>query len=157
MLSTWEKWQLARFLTGLGALDERRFDGTSVRDWQERTAGRGNLASFLSALCRLATYAADLDDLSAGAGLDSDGRGKAQAALAPIQSAEHIARFFLGILKKSPAAMEVRWVRVNGQPGLLVLVDGQVTTVLDFDIVDGRIATCFAVRNPDKLAHIETD
>ena len=26
--------------------------------------------------------------------------------------------------------------------------------LLTFDVVDGRIATCFAVRNPDKLAHV---
>jgi RNA polymerase sigma-70 factor (ECF subfamily) len=93
--------------------------------------------------------------LAADAVLYSDGGGKAHAALAPIRTAGHIGRFFLGILKKSPVAMEVRWVRVNGQPGLLVLFDGQISTVLTFDIVDGRIASCFVIRNPDKLARIQ--
>jgi RNA polymerase sigma-70 factor (ECF subfamily) len=100
----------------------------------------------------------DLDGLvqllASDAVLYSDGGGKAAAALAPIKGADHIARFFLGVLKKAPADLEVRPVRVNGQPGLVALVGGQIFNVLTFDIVDGRIATCFAVRNPDKLARV---
>jgi phytoene dehydrogenase-like protein len=70
MLSAREKWRMIRFLAVLGKLDARRLDGLSVRDWLEQTAGTGNLALFLAALYRLSTYAADLDRLSAGAGLD---------------------------------------------------------------------------------------
>ena len=50
--------------------------------------------------------------------------------------------------------MEVRRVRVNGQPGLLTLIGGQIFNVLTFDVADGRIAACFVIRNPDKLAHV---
>jgi RNA polymerase sigma-70 factor (ECF subfamily) len=101
----------------------------------------------------------DLDGLvellAADAVLYSDGGGKAPAALAPIRSALHIARFLVGILRKSPAGMAVRWVHVNGQPGLLIEHGGQIWSVLTLDVVDGRIATCFIVRNPDKLARID--
>ena len=45
-------------------------------------------------------------------------------------------------------------MRVNGQPGLMVVVQDEVVNLLTFDVVDGRIATCFAVRNPDKLARV---
>ena len=38
--------------------------------------------------------------LAADAVLYSDGGGKVAAVLAPIRGADHIARFFLGILKK---------------------------------------------------------
>jgi RNA polymerase sigma-70 factor (ECF subfamily) len=93
-----------------------------------------------------------VDLLATDAVLYSDGGGKATAALAPIRGAERIARFFLGILKKAPADLEIRRVRVNGQPGLMAVLQGQVVNLLTFDFVDGRIATCFAVRNPDKLA-----
>ena len=86
--------------------------------------------------------------------LYSDSGGKATAALVPIRGADRIARLFLGILKKAPTNLEVRWVRVNGQPGVIAIVDGEVIQVLTFDIVDGRIATCFVIRNPDKLARI---
>jgi RNA polymerase sigma-70 factor, ECF subfamily len=90
--------------------------------------------------------------LATDAVLYSDGGGKVPAALAPIRSADHVARFFLGILKKAPPNLDVRRVRVNGQPGRIVFVNGEVYGVLTFEIVDGLIATCFIVRNPDKLA-----
>ena len=48
----------------------------------------------------------------------------------------------------------MRKVRVNGQPGLVTLIDGQIYLVLTLDIDDGRIANCFVVRNPDKLARV---
>ena len=59
--------------------------------------------------------------LASDAVLYSDGGGKVAAALAPIRGADKIARFFLGILKKAPPGLEVRRVRVNGQPGLMAL------------------------------------
>jgi RNA polymerase sigma-70 factor (ECF subfamily) len=92
--------------------------------------------------------------LASDAIMYSDGGGKAAAALAPIRGAEKIARFFIGILKKVPSGMEVRRVRVNGQPGLVITVDGQLIQVLTLDVADGRIANCFVVRNPDKLARV---
>jgi RNA polymerase sigma-70 factor, ECF subfamily len=92
--------------------------------------------------------------LASDAVLYSDGGGKARAALAPIRGADKIARFFLGINKKLPPGAELRWVRVNGQPGVITTVDGQLDVVLTFDVVDGRIANCFVVRNPDKLARV---
>jgi hypothetical protein len=70
------------------------------------------------------------------------------------ERADKIARFFLGIIKKTPPNMEVRAARVNGQPGLITSVDGQLTDVLTLEVVDGRIAKCFIIRNPDKLARV---
>jgi len=84
----------------------------------------------------------------------SDGGGKVPAALAPIRGALRAARFFLGITKKTPAEAEIRRVRVNGQPGLMVLLDGKAVTVLTLEVSEGRIANCYAIRNPDKLARI---
>jgi RNA polymerase sigma-70 factor (ECF subfamily) len=86
--------------------------------------------------------------------LYSDGGGKAAAALAPIRGADKIARFMLGIMKKAPASMKVRRVRVNGQTGLVITVEGQLVQVLTLDVADGRIVNCFVVRNPDKLARV---
>ena len=111
-------------------------------------------AAFLEA-CSSGDMKGLLDLLATDAVLYSDGGGKAAAALTPIRGADHVARLFLGIFKKAPAGLEVRAVRVNGQPGLLAIVQGQVVQVQTFDIVDGRIAACFVVRNPDKLSRVE--
>ncbi len=101
----------------------------------------------------------DLDGLvqllAADAVLYSDGGGKVPAALAPIKGALRIARFFLGILKKTPPGLEIQRVLVNGQPGLLAATRSEIFTVLSFDVADGKIAACFIVRNPDKLVRVE--
>jgi RNA polymerase sigma-70 factor (ECF subfamily) len=112
-------------------------------------------AAFLEA-CSSGDMQGLLDVLATDAVFYADSGGKVPAALAPIVGAERIARFLLGILKKAPAGMELLWVRVNGQPGLMARIDEQVIQVLTFDIVDGRIVACFAVRNPEKLARVPT-
>lgn len=89
--------------------------------------------------------------LAADAVLYSDGGGKVLAALAPIRGADHVGRFFLGVLKKSPPGLQFRRVRVNGRPGVMATLGAQVVNVLTFDVIDGHIATCFIIRNPDKL------
>lgn len=84
----------------------------------------------------------------------SDGGGKVAAALAPIEGADRVARFFLGITKKRPPNAEFRSVRVNGLPGILVVDEGQVLNILTLDVNAGRIAACFVIRNPDKLKRV---
>ncbi len=111
--------------------------------------------AFLEA-CSSGDLQALLDVLAPDAVFYSDGGGKVPAALAPVIGADKIARLFLGILKKAPDGLELRGVLVNGQPGLLARIDGQVIQVMTFDVDDGRIAACFAVRNPDKLARVPT-
>jgi RNA polymerase sigma-70 factor (ECF subfamily) len=111
-------------------------------------------AAFLAA-CASGDMQGLLDVLAPDAVLYSDGGGKVPAALAPIVGADRVAQLFLGILKKAPAELEVHRVRVNGQPGLLAMIGGQVIQVVTFDVIDGRIAACFVVRNPDKLARVE--
>lgn len=112
------------------------------------------LTSAFLAACSGGDMQGLLDILTPDAVLLSDGGGKAAAALAPVVGADRIARFFLGVLKKAPAGLKIRQVRVNGQPGLLLTVDGQVIQVMTFDVDQGRIAACYIVRNPDKLARV---
>jgi RNA polymerase sigma-70 factor (ECF subfamily) len=92
--------------------------------------------------------------LAADAVLYSDGGGRVLAARAPIRGADRVARFFLGVLKKATASLEVRHVRVNGRPGVIVLEGGQLADVITLDVADGRVTTCFVIRNPDKLSRV---
>jgi RNA polymerase sigma-70 factor (ECF subfamily) len=92
--------------------------------------------------------------LAADAVAYSDGGGKATAARVPIAGAERVAQFFVGIVKKVPAGLALKPVRVNGRPGVITVRDGKVTSVLTLDIRDGRIASCFVIVNPDKLARV---
>ncbi len=95
--------------------------------------------------------------LAENAILYSDGGGKRPAALNPIHGRDKIVRFFEGLTQKGnlPPPEAVHRLRLNGLPGLLVLGrDGAIDTVAALDIRDGRVMAIYAVRNPDKLAHI---
>jgi phytoene dehydrogenase-like protein len=67
LLTIREKWRFGRLMTTLTKLDSRQFDGVSLRDWVDRTAGAGNLARVVHALCRLSTYSDLPERASAGA------------------------------------------------------------------------------------------
>jgi len=123
-----------------------RFD--APREEAERITG-----AFLSA-CSTGNLDSLVQLLADDAVVYSDGGGKATAARAPIVGADRVARFFLGLFKKAPADLEIRHVQVNGQPGVVALVAGHIENVLTMDVVDGRIAAVYIVRNPDKLARV---
>ncbi|MER7452899.1 RNA polymerase sigma factor SigJ [Nocardia beijingensis] len=80
----------------------------------------------------------------------ADGGGLAPAFLDPIDGGERIARAWMEIAARGPAVTLVERT-VNGQPGLVALLDGTIVSVYAFDIADGRITHIWAIRNPEKL------
>jgi RNA polymerase sigma-70 factor (ECF subfamily) len=96
--------------------------------------------------------------LRADATLISDGGGKALAALRPIYGAEKIVRFFMGITRQDDASryrLEPCWL--NGAAGFVIhQPDGGIYATFTIEVDDDRIARVFAVRNPDKLRHVES-
>ncbi|WP_211316618.1 RNA polymerase sigma-70 factor [Desmospora activa] len=88
--------------------------------------------------------------LSEDAILYSDGGGKVQAALRPIQGLERISSFFQFTLPKLPADFSIRFYRVNGQMGLVTTYNG-ATAVISFEIQDNQIQSIYGVANPDKV------
>ncbi|MET9617217.1 RNA polymerase sigma-70 factor [Kitasatospora indigofera] len=85
----------------------------------------------------------------------SDGGGRVKAAIRPIDGADKVARFLLGVLANQPLeGMRVYDVDVNGRPGLLIDAAGQVDSVVVLEIEDGRIGELRILRNPDKLTHL---
>ena len=85
----------------------------------------------------------------------SDGGGKVPAALNPVRGRDRVARFMVGVRKKATGDVSVRLARANGLPAALVYVDGRLGSLLALDVRDGRVATVFSVRNPDKLRGLE--
>ncbi len=78
-----------------------------------------------------------------------DGGGLVTAELHPVEGGERIAHYYIELAnRRSDVTLTER--TVNGQPGLVAQADGD-TTVMAFDIADGRITHIWAVRNPDKL------
>lgn len=85
--------------------------------------------------------------------LFSDSGGKAQAARNPIVSADYIARFFAGLVKKGALSYtRAEFVSVNGELGVLVYREDHLEGVLALQLDEKeRIANIFLIANPDKL------
>ncbi|MEU3572597.1 RNA polymerase sigma-70 factor [Kitasatospora sp. NPDC036755] len=89
----------------------------------------------------------------------TDGGGVIRAARRPVTGAENVARFVLGVFRRLGESAASRPVLVNGEPGVLVTVNGAVDSVAVFEFAeqpDGTVRICGirAVRNPHKLAHL---
>jgi RNA polymerase sigma-70 factor (ECF subfamily) len=83
----------------------------------------------------------------------SDGGGKVTAALRPLHGPDHVGRWLLGILAKpASAGVTLRPAGINGELGVLGVLDGFPMAALTFDLVDGRIRNLRLQINPDKLA-----
>jgi RNA polymerase sigma-70 factor (TIGR02957 family) len=94
-----------------------------------------------------------LDILAPDVVLLGDGSGVAQAALAPVAGADTVAR----ILGRIAAAASLQPAQVNGYPALIIRLNGEIDTVIAVRIDDGLITGLYAVRNPDKLTHMERE
>lgn len=94
--------------------------------------------------------------LAEAATLHSDGGGHKRAALRPIVGADKICRFFAGLARKAEGATPL-WLKrltINGLPGWVTVErDGTLQTTA-VEVVDGRIAAIYVVRNPAKLDHL---
>lgn len=89
----------------------------------------------------------------------TDGGGKRKAALRVMVGRDDIVRLLEGIAWRTgglPGVERFETVRVNGLPGLVLhLSDGPETLAFEPG-EDGLIAAIYAVRNPEKLAHLAT-
>jgi RNA polymerase sigma-70 factor (ECF subfamily) len=111
-------------------------------------------ASLLNGLVA-ATSRGDVDGLmsllSSDVVLQADGGGRVQAARIPIFGADRVARLLVSFPARFGQSLTVDVAPVNGLPGLIISVDGQINSVLTLDVRDGQIVGIFIVANPEKL------
>jgi RNA polymerase sigma-70 factor (ECF subfamily) len=86
----------------------------------------------------------------------SDGGSAVRAARRPVVGAERVVRFLVNLTRRHAGHLSARPASVNGDVGAVVSVDGTVDVVTAFEVVAGRVTTIRMVRNPDKLAHVES-
>lgn len=84
----------------------------------------------------------------------TDGGGVVQAARVPIVGAERLAKALRGFRARLPpsATFEVVWV--NGDPGFVVRVGGDVFAVHTLMVSAGRVVRWLAVLEPSKLVRV---
>jgi RNA polymerase sigma-70 factor (ECF subfamily) len=97
-----------------------------------------------------------LDILAPDVVLLGDGGGVKQAIPRPIVGADKVARLLVAGLGRV-AAFSLQPVQVNGYPALVFRLDGEIDTVVAVRIDDGLITGLYAVRNPEKLSHMQRE
>ena len=98
-----------------------------------------------------------LDVLAPEVVLISDGGGVKQAAPRPITGADKVARFIVGGLGKAQVALTSDPTVVNGNPALVLRVNGEIDGVIAVRVEDARITGLYYVRNPQKLTRVESE
>jgi len=83
--------------------------------------------------------------------LTSDGGGKARAARNQLTGPDRVSRFLLGVTRKFGQRYEL--TRLNGEPALVAVQRGVVTSAYSIVVDGGRICAVHIMRNPEKLVH----
>ncbi len=88
----------------------------------------------------------------------ADGGGVVSAAIIPIVEPRRIAQVTMHTSHKLLEAgnVEFTWHDLNGGPGVLVVLEGELAATLQLEVADGQIVGLYIVRNPEKLAHLAT-
>ncbi|MQA87363.1 MAG: sigma-70 family RNA polymerase sigma factor [Streptosporangiales bacterium] len=85
--------------------------------------------------------------------LVSDAGGEVKAPRRPIVGRDKVLRFSLGVRTQLPPGTRTGPAEVNGEPALVVHVDGKPDYVMTLVVdADGRVAEILLVAAPDKLA-----
>ncbi|MEM1254529.1 MAG: RNA polymerase sigma-70 factor [Cyanobacteria bacterium P01_H01_bin.21] len=95
-----------------------------------------------------------LDLLAKDITLWSDGGGQVVACLKPLHGAAKVAGFLRAIYRRGQKlglGYEVILAQVNGQPGVIYILNGDVDSVVAIDIADSQIQSLYFLRNPNKL------
>jgi RNA polymerase sigma-70 factor (ECF subfamily) len=122
---------------------DRRFQ-TAQKDADE-------LAERFFAACQSGDLAAIEALLAKDATLYSDGGGKVHAAPVPVIGRPRIAKLLSVVFRKLQSRGEMSLTTVNGRPGVVFSIDGQVVQICSCDGRNGVVESLFVTLNPDKL------
>lgn len=86
--------------------------------------------------------------------LYTDGGGKVSAAKELVLGFDSVTTFLIRVFQNAQREypFEMRTVWFNGSPGVVCYLKEEMISAFQFELVDGRIASVFVHRNPEKLA-----
>ncbi len=84
-----------------------------------------------------------------------DGGGIKQALPRPVVGADKVAKLFAVGFRTVAGRMTAEPVEVNGWPGLVVRLDGELDSVVSLRVEDGLVTAVYTVRNPEKLTTLK--
>ncbi|WP_394367739.1 RNA polymerase sigma-70 factor [Nonomuraea phyllanthi] len=85
----------------------------------------------------------------------SDGGGVKHALLRPVVGAGNVARLLAVGWWKRDAERSAELVQINGGPGLLIRLNGEIDGVVAVHVENGYVTGAYHVRNPEKLSRVE--
>jgi RNA polymerase sigma-70 factor (ECF subfamily) len=97
-----------------------------------------------------------MDVLAPDVVLIADGGGVAQAVRVPVYGAKKVTN----LLRSFPEAAlnpKIALLWLNGGLGIRIDDEAGGPSLISLVVEDGRIARIFAMRNPDKLGHLEEE
>ena len=109
-----------------------------------RAAETGDLQSLLDILAPDVVYL-------------GDGGGIKQSVPRPIVGADKVGRLLAAGLGRIAAAASLQPAQVNGYPALILRFNGEIDTVLALRTDDGLVTGIYAMRNPEKLSHMQRE
>ncbi|WP_105971752.1 RNA polymerase sigma-70 factor [Streptomyces geranii] len=134
----------------------RHVDARRPRTPVSAAETRAALESF-----RLALATGDLqgllDVLAPDVVFVSDGGGLRLAALKPVVGVDKVLRYMAGSAGKAGGVLTGEPTTVNGNPGLVLRVDGVIDGVLAARVENARVTALYYVRNPEKLTRVESE
>jgi RNA polymerase sigma-70 factor (ECF subfamily) len=71
--------------------------------------------------------------------------------------AEKVARLLVAGLGRISGQASLWPVQANGYPALILQLNSEIDTVVAVRVDDGLITGLYAVRNPEKLSHIQRE
>ena len=86
--------------------------------------------------------------------LVGDGGGKVPSFGHVLRGAERVANLYFATARRYGDQLAYRMVTINGEPGLLRYVNGELESATSYMTDGERIVGIYSVRNPDKLAGI---
>jgi hypothetical protein len=98
-----------------------------------------------------------LDVLAPDVVLVGDGGGIKQAALRPVMGADKVVRMFVGGFPRVGATITSESTAVNGNPALVLRLDGELDGILAVRVEKARITGLYYVRNPEKLTRVASE
>jgi RNA polymerase sigma-70 factor, ECF subfamily len=134
----------------------RHVDARRPREVVSPSETRAALESFQRAL-ETGDLQGLLDVLAPEVVLVGDGGGVRHAALRPVVGAEKVGRLMVGGLGKVPGALTAGPTVINGNPALLVRLNGELDGILAIRVEDARVTGIYYVRNPEKLSRVESE
>ncbi|MEU9869568.1 MULTISPECIES: RNA polymerase sigma-70 factor [Actinomadura] len=134
----------------------RHVDARRPREAVSQAETRAVLDSFRRAL-DTGDLQGLLDVLAPDVVMVGDGGGLKQAALRPVTGAEKVARYIVGGTGRVKSTVTVEQTVVNGNPALVMRLDGELDGVLAVRVEGARITGLYYVRNPEKLTRVEAE